>query len=27
LGTVIGAMTGDRKNCWGTIDVGAVLEL
>jgi hypothetical protein len=27
LGTVIGAMTGDRKNWWGTIDVGAVLAL
>ena len=27
LGTVIGAMAGDRKNWWGTLDVGAVLEL
>ena len=27
LGTVIGAMSGDRKNWWGTIDVGAVFEL
>jgi len=27
LGTVMGGMTGERKNWWGTIDVGAALEL
>ena len=27
LGTTIGAMGGERKNWWGTIDLGAVFEL